>query len=429
MKDAYSFDATLDGLDERYRQMHAAYCRIFQRCGLDYVIVQAQSGEIGGSGSEEFMVPCSAGEDVIVHTAEDYAANIEKAAVDPLAAPDDLDAQRQAVSPMEYVDTPGVGSIEAVCDFLKTRPDQMIKTLIYRRDEKTVIALVRGDHDANEAKIAALVAGDEPLELADPSVIQELTGAEVGFAGPQGLVDKVDALLVDHAVAVMVEGTTGANRTDAHVRHVVPGRDFPLAGESVTVADLRNATEGDNHDGQPLQFSRGIEVGHIFKLGTKYSKALEAWFLDENGQQQPCIMGCYGIGVNRILASAIESGHDANGLVLPISIAPFEVEVIPLNNDKDQVRDLADKVYNALRSAGIDVLLDDRDERAGVKFKDADLIGIPLRIVIGERGLKDGNVEIKRRTEEKPTVLPADTVIDQVRAIVDELRTNLNPKT
>jgi prolyl-tRNA synthetase len=290
-----------------------------------------------------------------------------------------------------------------------------------------VIALVRGDHDVNEAKLKSALGG-AAIEMANEATIETLTGAKVGFAGPQGLSDKISKLVIDHSVAGMAVGVTGANKTDYHVKNLVPGRDFPLEGQNVIVADIRNAVEGDTHDGKALTFSRGIEVGHVFKLGTKYSEKLGATFLDEQGEQKPCIMGCYGIGINRILASAIEAGNDENGLILPTSIAPFEVEVIPLNNDKAEVRSAADTIYNELIAGGADVLLDDRDARPGVKFKDADLIGIPVRVVVGERGLKDGVVEIKRRTDEKPANVPLDKAVDAVRDILKEMKRALEAR-
>jgi prolyl-tRNA synthetase len=417
MKDAYSFDADLDGLDKSYQAMYDAYCRIFRRCGVKYVVVLAESGEIGGTGSQEFMVPTPIGEDVIVHTADDsYAANIEKAEVDPppKAAPI-VDAPA-----MEEVHTPNVGSIEAVCNFLETTPAEMIKTLIYSAgdsEEHTYVALVRGDHEVNEAKLRHFA---EPgTRLAGERVITELTGAAVGFAGPMGLAGKATKLVIDHAVAAMAVGTAGANKSHYHMRNVVPGRDFPLAGASVVVADIRNAVEGDTYQGKALTFSRGIEVGHVFKLGTKYSTALGATFTDETGVDKPCLMGCYGIGVNRILASAIELYHDENGIVLPAAIAPFEVIVLGLNNDKPEVVAEARRIHDELAARGVDVLLDDRDARPGVKFKDADLIGIPVRIVVGERALKEGNVEIKRRTDAKASPVAAGQAV--ARAI-DMLR-------
>jgi len=427
MKDAYSFDADLAGLEACYRRMYEAYCRIFKRCGLSYVVVEAESGPIGGSASHEFMVPCEAGEDVIVHTEDfSYAANIERAEVDPLPA-DEAARQAAAAGPApEDVHTPGVGSIEAVCNFLGTRPEEMIKTLIYEADGEPVAALVRGDHETNEAKLARAL-GAAHLELADEKTIEDVTGAVVGFAGPVGLAGRVGKMVIDHAIAAMPVGVTGANRTDYHTRNVVPGRDFPLAGENVIVADIRNAVEGDTHDGKPLKFSHGIEVGHVFKLGTKYSRALGATFLDEGGAERPCVMGCYGIGINRILAAAIEIGHDDDGCILPISIAPYEVEVLAINVGNEQVAATAERIHDELAAAGVEVLLDDRPARGGVKFKDADLIGIPLRIVVGERGIKAGNVEIKRRSEKEPTAVPIDQAVAEALKIVRQLKDELRP--
>ena len=417
MKDAYSFDTTLEGLEATYQKMYDAYCRIFARCGLKYVIVEAESGPIGGSASHEFMIPCDNGEDVIVHTAGgEYAANIEKAEVDPLPKADAVDAPAP-----EDVHTPDVGTIDAVCEFLGTQPEQMIKTLVYAAGEQTVVALVRGDHDVNDAKLTHAAEADH-VELADDATVQRVTEAATGFAGPVGLAGKVDRFIVDHGVAAMAVGVTGANKTDYHTKNVVPGRDFPLEGDNVAIADIRNATDGDTHEGRPLQFSRGIEVGHVFKLGTKYSEKLGATFLDETGATQPAIMGCYGIGINRILAGAIELAFDKDGPVLPVAIAPFEIEVIQLSRDNEEVVATAGDIYGKLKAAGVDVLLDDRDARPGVKFKDADLIGIPLRIVVGEKGLKDGNVELKRRTDAKPTLVPAGGAVAEAMTILDELK-------
>ncbi len=271
MKDAYSFNATPESLSETYQQMYDAYCRIFKRCGLEYVIVEAETGEMGGSGSHQFTVPCETGEDVIVYTADgSYAANLEKAAVDALprqAAPSDAPA-------MEEVHTPDVGSIEAVCNFLGTQPTDMIKTLVYvTGDDETIVCLIRGDHEVNPEKLTQAVGGKH-IELAGESRIQNVTGANIGFAGPMGVLEKVDALLIDHAVAAMAVGVTGANKTDHHTRNVVPGRDFPLEGDGVSLVDIRNAVEGDTHDGQPLLFKRGIEVGQVFMLGTRACNAV-----------------------------------------------------------------------------------------------------------------------------------------------------------
>ncbi|MHC4517399.1 MAG: proline--tRNA ligase, partial [Planctomycetota bacterium] len=345
MKDAYSFDADEEGLHKSYMAMYDAYCRIFKRCGLEYVIVEAESGEMGGSGSHQFTIPCASGEDTIVYAADgSYAANLEKAAVDP---PAKAEASGEVAAP-EDVHTPDVGSIEAVCAFLKTRPTEMIKTLIYSTGEETVAVLIRGDHELNPEKLTQVLGGGH-AELADEATIEKVTGAKVGFAGPVGLADRVARLLVDHAVAAMGVGVTGANKTDYHTKHVVPGRDFPLEGNGVLVADLRNATEGDTYEGKPLLFKRGIEVGQVFKLGTKYSRKLGATFLDENGVETPCLMGCYGIGINRIMASAIELYNDTNGIVWPISIAPFEVLITPVNQDDPAVAETAETVYAGLR--------------------------------------------------------------------------------
>jgi len=420
MKDAYSFHADVASLDETYQRMYDAYCRIFTRCGLQYVVVEAESGPIGGAASHEFMVPTEVGEDLLFYTEDGaYAANVEKAAVDPPAAQPAVEAP-----PMEEVHTPDVGSIDAVCEFLKTRPDEMIKTLIFRADggdsPKTLVALVRGDHEINEAKLLH-AAGAEGVELAGESTIVSLTGAQVGFAGPVDLAEKADRMIIDHAVAAMAVGVTGANRTDTHVRNVVPGRDFPLEGENVQVADIRNAVAGDSHDGKPLLSRRGVEVGHVFKLGDKYSRLLNATYLDESGAAQPCIMGCYGIGVNRIIAAAIETAFDDNGCVLPVTIAPFEVEIVAINMASETVRETAEKLYDELTAAGVEVLLDDRPARPGVKFKDADLIGIPLRLVVGERALADGQVELKRRTDAKAARVATDDAVAQTLQVLEAL--------
>jgi len=422
MKDAYSFNATAESLDESYKDMYAAYCRIFMRCGLDYVIVEAESGEMGGSGSHQFTVPCDTGEDIIVHTEDgSYVANIEKAAVDPVS--------RQTTGaetlPMEEVHTPGVGSIEAVCEFLKTRPEEMIKTLIYSTDDETLAVLVRGDHEVNQEKLTQAVGGKH-IELAGEGTIENISGAAVGFAGPMGLSEKGVKLLIDHTVAAMAVGVTGANKTDYHLKNVVPGRDFSLEGDNILVTDIRNAVEGDRYDGKPLLFKHGIEVGQVFKLGTKYSKKLDATFLDEQGKEQPCIMGCYGIGINRIMASAIEIGHDKDGIIWPISIAPFEVLITSVNQDDEQVAQAAGNIYNQLRDKNIEVLLDDRPLRAGVKFKDADLIGIPIRITVGKKSLAEGNVEIKLRRESDRRGVPLEQVAQHIEELVKQLYDELN---
>jgi prolyl-tRNA synthetase len=252
-----------------------------------------------------------------------------------------------------------------------------------------------------------------------------VTSAAVGFAGPVGLADKVDKMIIDHAVAAMAVGVTGANKTDYHTKNVVPGRDFPLEGDNIIVADIRNAVEGDTYKGKKLLFRRGIEVGQVFKLGKKYSTKLNCKFLDENGKEQICTMGCYGIGINRIVASAIETGNDENGIIWPISIAPFEVLVTSVNQDDEKVASVAEEIYSALKIEGIDVLWDDRDMRGGPKFKDADLLGIPVRITVGKKSVEQGNVEIKLRTESERTTVPINTVVEKAVRIVTDLKQEL----
>ena len=452
MKDAYSFDADEKSLDVSYKAMYDAYCRIFKRCGLDYVIVEAESGEMGGSGSHQFTVPCDNGEDTIVHTQDNsYAANLEKAAVDPLPKQKPIQDPPKA----ELVHTPNIGSIEAVCHFLKTKPQDMIKTIILRTpllnetvdkirsrelakhngrtalvdegwDVSTVVALVRGDHELNNEKLTQALGGKH-VELADEKTIEKITGAKVGFAGPMQLAEKANLLLIDHAVVAMAAGVTGANKTDYHVKNIVPGRDFPLEGENIIIADIRNAVEGDTHNGKKLLFKKGIEVGQVFKLGTKYSKKLGAKFLDEKGSEKPPLMGCYGIGINRIIASAIETANDQNGIIFPISIAPFEVIVTSVNQDDPSVAKAADDIYQQLLAKGIDVLLDDRDLRAGPKFKDADLIGIPVRITVGKKALADGNVELKLRCESESKKVPLEDAAEKTIQLVNDLKEKLNP--
>jgi prolyl-tRNA synthetase len=422
MKDGYSFDATAESLEQSYKAMYDAYCRVFKRCGLDYVIVEAEVGEMGGSGSHQFTIPCESGEDTIVYTGDgSYAANLERAAVDP-APRLQGDGKRPAT---EEVHTPNVGTIEAVCAFLGTEPKGMIKTLIYSAGDDAVAALVRGDHEVNSEKLTQALGGKR-LELANEPTIERVTGAKVGFAGPVGIIAKISAMVIDHAVAAMASGIAGANKTDYHVRNVVPGRDFPLEGRNVIVTDIRCAQEGDTYGGKKLLFKKGIEVGQVFKLGTKYSEKLGAKFLDEEGNEKPCIMGCYGIGINRIFASAIELGNDADGIIWPISIAPFEVIVTCVNQDDEEVARAAEDIYQQLQSRGIDVLLDDRVLRGGAKFKDADLIGIPVRVTVGKKSLAEGNVEIKLRHESQGQKVSTEEAAGKTVELVGSLKERLN---
>jgi len=423
MKDAYSFDADAESLHKSYMAMYNAYCRIFNRCGLEYVIVEAESGEMGGSGSHQFTVPCESGEDTIVYTEDgSYAANLERAAVDPLPK----EKATAKIPPVQEVHTPNIGSIEAVCSFLKTQPKDMIKTLIYAAADGPIAALVRGDHEANPEKLTQALGGKH-TELADPPTIEKVTGAKVGFAGPIGIANKVTKMIIDYAVAAMAVGVTGANKTDYHIKNVVPGRDFPLEGDNIIVTDIRYATDGDTHNGKKLLFKKGIEVGQVFKLGTKYSEKLGAKFLDENGTERPCLMGCYGIGINRILASAIELGNDKNGIIWPISIAPFEVLVTCVNQEDPQVAGVAEKIYQQLLDKDIDVLLDDRLERGGIKFKDADLIGLPVQVTVGKKSVAENCVEIKLRSELKSQKVTVEKAQEKVIELVNSLKQQLKP--
>ena len=388
MKDAYSFDADETGAEACYRRMYDAYNRIFSRCGLTFKVVEADSGPIGGSFSHEFMVLADTGEDGLAScTGCDYAANLEKAEVvlEPGATgPPVGDAP-------ESVHTPKVRTVEEVAAFLKVTPADIVKTLIYETDDGPVAVLIRGDHEVNEVKVKNLL-GVNDLTLAGLIRVQELTGAEVGFAGPVKLNLPIYA---DQAVARMAGMITGANRDNYHLRQVHPQRDVKITG----VADLRSITVQDPcpRCGAALTILRGIEVGHIFKLGLKYSKALKATFLDADGKEQYLYMGCYGIGVSRIVAAAIEQGHDANGIIFPVALAPFQVGLIPISLNDPLVRECVERLHADLEAAGIEVLLDDRDERPGVKFKDCDLLGLPFRVVVGAKALAQGNAEVRHR--------------------------------
>lgn len=403
MKDAYSFDTDWNGLDSSYWSMHAAYTRIFTRCGLDFRSVQADAGAIGGEGeTHEFMALADIGEDTIaVCTVGDYAANLEKAEYKTSFQPEHLGAwisSRTNHPAPHLLSTPGVHSIDELVAFTGQEAGNFIKTLIYHCDGEPVAVLVRGDHEVNEIKLKNHT-GAESIELADAATVLQVTGAEVGFAGPVGL---SIPLLVDQEVCMMETGITGANQSDYHLSGVRPGVDFTLD----TVLDLRNAAQGDlcPKCGSSMHLIRGIEVGHVFKLGTKYSEALGAVYSDASGHEQSLIMGCYGIGVSRVLSAVVEQHHDQNGILWPASLAPYQVHIVPLSAKDETQMGLADELYEKLTSLGIEVLLDDRDERPGVKFKDSDLIGIPLRIVIGKLA-KDRRVEWKERNKAEAEVL------------------------
>ncbi|MDD6308772.1 MAG: proline--tRNA ligase [Clostridia bacterium] len=390
MKDAYSFDRTAEDLDKSYQAMYKAYCAIFDRLGLDYSIVDADSGAMGGSGSQEFMVKSEVGEDVIAFCdACGYAANEEKAVCIPQKK-----AFPSETKPMEKMETPDAHTIEQLTEFLGVEPYRFAKTLIYKIGEQYVAVMVRGDREVNPIKLQNLLGSAEEAELAEPFAVREITHAEVGFAGPVGLSVPVYA---DQEIMEMKQMVVGANETGYHFMYVEPGRDF----QPTAVADLRTVVDGDicPKCGMPLKTAHGIEIGHIFKLGTKYSKALDLTFPDDAGEEQPVIMGCYGIGINRCIAAIIEQNNDENGIIWPMSIAPYKVEIVVVNaGDAEQIQ-LAEKLYASFGEKGIAVLFDDRDERPGVKFKDADLIGIPLRITVGKKA-KDGLVEFKERKKD-----------------------------
>ena len=414
MKDAYSFDVDDAGADRSYRAMVEAYNNIFRRCGLRFRAVEADTGSIGGSFSHEFMVLAETGEDQIVNCqACDYAANLEKAEV---KGEGDQKADKEAaLNPLEEVETPDMRSVEEVTSFLAVSPDQLIKTLIFKTDNDVVAALVRGDHEINEAKLKNLL-GSGQIELADPGLVAEATGAPMGFAGPIGIKGKIVA---DLAVQGMKNFVTGGNRKDLHLRNVNMDRDFQVT----QFGDLRVIKPDDSCPkcGGSIRFGKGIEVGHVFKLGTKYSKAMGALFLDDQGEERPIIMGCYGIGVGRTIAAAIEQNHDEDGIIFPIPIAPFEVVILPLQMHETEVMEAAEGLYQSLSGQGMDILLDDRDLRAGSKFKDADLLGIPLRITIGTRTLKKGQVEMKMRSEPESSLIPLQEASAHIGEKVQEL--------
>ncbi|NMC19533.1 MAG: proline--tRNA ligase [Thermogutta sp.] len=415
MKDAYSFDVSLEGLNRSYQAMYRAYCRIFDRSGLDYIPVEAESGPIGGDASHEFMVPAGNGEDKIAHCREcGYAANLERAEIGVRAAEDDLPQP----CPIERVPTPGSSTIEQVSKLLGCRPQDMIKTLIYVADGRPVAVLIRGDREANENKIRR-VLGVREVALAEPAVIEKVTGAPVGFAGPVGLKQPIP-IWADYDVQYMTAAVTGANEADMHLRNVSVGRDF----RPEKFADLRCAADNDPcpRCSGVLRLRPCIEVGHVFKLGTKYSVALSANYAGEDETLHPIIMGCYGIGVNRILAALIETTHDDNGILWPVSLAPYEVLVVPVNAAHPESAQVAQSLHDELSRAGVDVLLDDRDVRAGVKFKDADLIGFPLRVVVGERGLQKGEVEIKWRWDSAAERIPVPDAARQIASWIAEER-------
>jgi prolyl-tRNA synthetase len=436
MKDAYSFHASRESLDHTYDQMYAAYSRIFTRCGIPFVVVEAESGPIGGSVSHEFMAACADGEDTILTSDKgNYVANVEKAETG--TRPSTFGAEPTGA--LEKVHTPNLPSIEEVGKFMKVKPKNMLKSMLHvmtktaddadptkAKEPWYLLAIVRGDHDVNEAKLAAHAAGfvGEPVRVAmAPEGLAREDGWALGFVGPHAVTKRTDTfMLVDPDVAQGGFWAAGANEIDHHVKHFNWFRetgDILANPARVRIADIRNALAGDpspKNDGGVLSASKGIEIGHVFKLGTKYSVAFDATVLDETGKNIPMIMGCYGIGIGRILIAAVESMHDEKGIIWPKPIAPYSVVITPIKYD-GAVKAEADRIYQQLTAAGVDVLLDDRDARPGVKFADADLIGFPLRLTIGDRGLAEGKVELKLRSEPQPQMI----ALNEITAKIKEL--------
>jgi prolyl-tRNA synthetase len=415
MKDAYSFDTSLEAADASYQAMFDAYVRIFARCGLQARAVEADTGDIGGKWSHEFMVLADSGEDGIVDCPScGYAANQER-------------AERTATTPpgaacpvVAEVATPNTRTIDDLAAFFKCGADQFIKTLLYLVDGSPVAVLVPGDRDLNEHKFKRLL-GAKKVELADEATIQKVTGAPVGFTGPVGLKIPVYA---DQGLKGAVDRITGANKADTHIRHVDLARDTSITAYE----DLVIVGAGDTcpRCSQTMQIKRGIEVGHVFKLGTKYTEAFEAKYLSDKGQNELMVMGCYGIGVTRTLQAVIEQSHDADGIVWPVTVAPFAVTLLLLDPKDPAVCTVVDTLEKDLQSRGIEVFVDDREERPGVKFKDADLIGCPIRVVVGAKGLAKGGVEIKQRTSKAFDLVPADQAAETLVTLVNELTSALN---
>lgn len=415
MKDAYSFDATDEGADKSYWAMYEAYSRIFERCGLEFRAVLADTGNIGGSFSHEFMVLAETGEDVVMSCDKcDYAANLELAEIKQTDENNGTESEEQ--KDIEEVHTPDLKTVEEVAEFLKVQTGDLIKTMIIEADEQPLVALVSGDNELSITKLRRHLGADQ-VELATPDVIEKVTGGALGFSGPVGL--KVN-IFAYHSIKQIQNGVTGANKKDYHLVNVNLDKDYKVS----EFADIRVAADGDgcpNCDGGKLKSTRGIEVGHVFKLGTKYSEAMSANFVAEDGKEKPFIMGCYGIGIGRTVAAAIEQNFDDSGMILPRALAPFEIIVMPLNMKDEDVVKLSDDIYNSLVEKGYDVLIDDRKESAGYKFKDADLIGIPVHVRIGPKTLKDNSVEIRLRSTGENKLVKIEDAVSEVDKIMREI--------
>lgn len=416
MKDAYSFDVDEAGLDESYKSMYDTYTRIFTRCGLTFRPVEADSGAIGGSGTHEFMAIAEAGEaDIVYCTKCDYAANIE------IGKPGIMKQEEEALQELSVVDTPNASTIEAVAEMLNLPLHKTIKAVVFSIDGKVVLAIVRGDHEVNEVAVQHAVLGSVEPEMATPEELEKV-GLTAGFISPVGLKQTEEfAIVVDESVMESYNVCGGANKKDAHYVNINPKRDFNV--DDIIVAPIRLITDDDVCPtcGGALEHAKGIEVGQVFKLGTKYSEALQATFLDQNGRPNPMIMGCYGIGVSRTLAAAIEQYHDENGIIWPRSIAPFEAVIVPINAKDEALMSTSQTIYSALQNAGVDVLLDDRKDRAGVKFKDADLIGYPLRITVSKNTLENNEVEIQIRKSGEAITCAIDSVATKVTELLQDL--------
>lgn len=414
MKDLYSFDRDEAGLHESYKKMYDAYCRIFARCGLSFRPVEADAGAIGGTGgTHEFMVLADSGENSVVYCSGcDYAANTEKSECRPQPVEDESPQGQRKLVP-----TPGVKTIESLSEFLAVPKTSLVKSLLYQGDDKIFLVLVRGDRTLNEIKLNNALGGFVSLQLASPELVKEILSCEPGSVGP---VDTPAGLMVvaDEEIPLMKKAVCGANQEDHHYTDVVPSRDFRID----QVLDLRMVEPGEAclKCGAPLKEARGIEVGQVFKLGTKYSKALGANFLDENGVEQSCVMGCYGVGVSRTMAAAIEQNNDEFGIIWPMPIAPYQVIIVPTSNKDALVVETADKLYRELQQLGVEVVLDDRDERAGVKFKDADLVGYPIRVTLGSKTLANGQVELKERKSGEIHLINVADLPQQVEAMIEK---------
>lgn len=413
MKDAYSFDRDEAGLDKSYQDMYDAYTNIFTRCGLNFRPVEADSGAIGGSGSHEFMVIADSGEaEIVFCTSCDYAANVEKAELFP------LEAQEEATLTKEEVVTPDCKTIADVCAYLKLPVDHSVKAVAYNSEKGLILCFVRGDHEVNEIKVIN-TCGVIDLEMATEEQLAA-AGTVGGYMGPVGIENKKVIVVVDATVMKMHNVCCGANKEGYHFINVNPGRDFT----PTYVADIRLIQEGDPcpHCGGEVSKARGIEVGQVFKLFTKYSSALKATYLDENGKEQPIVMGCYGVGVSRTMAAAIEQNYDDNGIIWPIEIAPYHVLVVPVNTKDEASAAKAEEIYMQLKKVGLETVIDDRNERPGVKFKDADLIGYPLRVVVGPKTLTEGKLEVKIRKTGEIRYLPLDgDYVQDIKNIIAEL--------